>query len=112
MFPHGSGYYEELENIWYNKYGGDMLKTEKKIRQLKTLMVQKLIFQPLVEYAQSKLRDTKSLDNWFSPIENDLGNVNNVSKANISGNETIKKEKSKHEVKVKKTKQMSLDAFF
>ena len=75
-------------------------------------MVQKLIFQPLVEYAQSKLRDTKSLDNWFSPIENDLGNVNSISKDNISGNEPIKKEKSKHEVKVKKTKQMSLDSFF
>ena len=106
MFPYGSGYYEELENIWYNKYGGDMLKTEKKIRQLKTLMVQKLIFQPLVEYAQSKLRDTKSLDNWFSPME-DIS----VSE-NCAGNKTIKKEKSKHEVKVKKTKQMSLDAFF
>ena len=48
MFPYGKGYYEEMYNIWYNKYNGDIEKTEKKIKQLKALMVHKLIFKELI----------------------------------------------------------------
>jgi DNA polymerase elongation subunit (family B) len=46
-FPHGKGYYQEIENIWFNKYLGDKEKTEKKIKQLKVLMVKKLFFNHL-----------------------------------------------------------------
>jgi hypothetical protein len=41
-FPHGRGYYEEMYNIWYNKYCETYkdepekieLKTEKKVKEL------------------------------------------------------------------------------
>ena len=102
MFPHGSGYYQEMYNIWYNKYGCDVEKTEKKIRQLKALMVQKLIFQPLIDYANSKVNKVATIDNWFKAEE--------VIETEVK--EIIKVEKPKHEIRVKKTKQMSLDSFF
>ena len=37
-FPYGRGYYDEMYNIWYNKYDCNELKTEKKIKQLKMQM--------------------------------------------------------------------------
>ena len=109
MFRHGKGYYEEMENIWYNKYGGDQVKTDKKIRQLKALMVQKLIFQPLIDYAKLKVNKVNTIDNWFKLEEID-DNINEQD--NIKAKIEVKAEKPKHEIKVKKTKQLSLDSFF
>jgi hypothetical protein len=106
MFPYGKGYYEEMTNIWYNKYNGDIEKTEKKIKQLKSLMVKKLIFQPLIDYANSKVNKVTTIDNWFKPKEV----IETEAKEKI--NKDIKVEKPKHEIKVKKTKQLSLDSFF
>ena len=102
MFPHRIGYYDELLNIWYNKYKGDIEKTEKKIRQLKGAMVKKLIFQPLIDYANTKINKVKTIDNWFKTEELE----------GVEVKEEVKVEKPKHEIKVKKTKQMSLDSFF
>jgi DNA polymerase elongation subunit (family B) len=106
MFPHRIGYYDELFNIWYNKYNGDIEKTEKKIRQLKGAMVKKLIFQPLIDYANTKINKVKTIDNWFKTEEVEGMEVKEEVK------EEVKVEKPKHEIKVKKTKQMSLDSFF
>jgi DNA polymerase elongation subunit (family B) len=106
MFPYGKGYYDELFNIWYNKYNGDIEKTEKKIKQLKSLMVKKLIFQPLIDYANSKVNKVTTIDNWFKPKEV----IDTEVKDKI--NKDIKVEKPKHEIKVKKNKQLSLDSFF
>ena len=101
QFPYSENYYEEIYNIWYNKYSGDEIKTEKKVRQLKAKMVQKLIFQPLIDYAESKVNKTTTLDQWItSNQEEDI--IEKKEKA----------EKPKHEIKVKKSKQMSLDSFF
>ena len=104
-FPHGIGYYEELENILYNKFEGNQIKIDKKIMQLKALMVKRLIFDNLIDYANSKVNKIKTIDNWFKPEEiDDKGNEQNEVKAKV--------EKPKHEIKVKKTKQLSLDSFF
>ena len=79
-------------------------------------MVQKLIFQPLIDYAHLKVSNVKTLDSWFSqidnPIENTIENTIENPNTNIEVKEEKKVEKPKHEIKVKKTKQMSLDAFF
>ena len=100
-FPYGIGYYEEIYNVYYNKFSGDEIKTEKKVRQLKAKMVQKLLFQPLIDYAESKVNKITTLDQWFT---------SNKEEEIIEKKE--KTEKPKHEIKVKKTKQMSLDSFF
>jgi DNA polymerase elongation subunit (family B) len=112
-FPYGRGYYEEMYNIWYNKYEGDELKTEKKIKQLKAQMVQKLVFDPLVLYAQLKVSKTKTIDEWFKPQEEPSSNTEQVSVNTVNTMTTIKTVKQdNHNVKIKKSKQMSLDAFF
>jgi hypothetical protein len=112
-FPYGRGYYEEMFNIWYNKYSETYktephkieLKTEKKVKELKAKMVQKLIFQPLIEYAQMKTSNTRTIDEWFKPQEPNLEEENQ--------NQIIKMKKQEtHEIRIKKTKQLSLDKFF
>ena len=112
-FPYGRGYYEEIYNIWYNKYSEKYKdephhiepKTEKKIKELKAKMVQKLVFQPLIEYAQMKASNARTIDEWFKPQESILEEDNQ--------NQVIKmKKQENHEIRVKKTKQLSLDKFF
>jgi hypothetical protein len=112
-FPYGRGYYEEIYNIWYNKYSEKYKdephhiepKTEKKIKELKAKMVQKLVFQPLIEYAQMKTSNARTIDEWFKPQESILEEDNQ--------NQLIKmKKQENHEIRVKKTKQLSLDKFF
>jgi DNA polymerase elongation subunit (family B) len=105
MFQHGKGYYEEMENIWYNKYGGDKIKTDKKIRQLKALMVQKLLFQPLIDYANSKINKVNTIDKWIKPNEN-------LESEGVKGVKEVKEEKKveklNHEISIKKLKQTKL----
>ena len=107
-FPHGKGYYEELENIWYNKYDGDQIKTDKKIMQLKALMVKRLIFDKLIDYANSKVTKVKTIDNWFKNEETTEINEQDDNK----NDKKEKVEKPNHEIKVKKNKQLKLDSFF
>jgi DNA polymerase elongation subunit (family B) len=109
-FPYGRGYYDELYNIWYNKYDCDELKTEKKIKQLKMQMVKKLVFDDIILYAHNKANKIKTIDDWFIPQEtNTQDNNTNTSNAIVS----IKSTKTEHhEIKIKKSKQLKLDAFF
>ena len=110
-FPYGKGYYEEMYNIWYNKYSDKYKdephniepKTEKKIKQLKSQMVHKLIFQPLIEFAQIKASNARTIDEWFKPQQPEEQEPEQVIKM---------KKQENHEIKVKKTKQLSLDKFF
>ena len=100
MFPYGKGYYEEMENIWFNKYLGDQVKTDKKIRQLKALMVQKLIFQQLIDYANSKVNKVNTIDKWIKP--------NKILQSEIKEVKEEKVEKPNHEITIKKLKQTKL----
>ena len=71
-------------------------------------MVQKLVFQPLIEYAQIKASNSRTIDEWFKPNEPDPTESNLESSL-----EPIKvKKQEKHEIKIKKSKQLSLDGFF
>ena len=99
MFPYGKGYYQEMENIWYNKYLGNQIKTDKKIKQLKSQMVQKLIFQSLVDYANSKVNKLNTIDKWLKP--NEIVSTDETK-------EEEKKEKPIHQVTIKKLKQTTL----
>ena len=104
-FPHGKGYYQEIENIWFNKYLGDKEKTEKKIKQLKALMVKKIIFQPLIDYANSKVNKVNTIDKWIKPIENLQSEEGKEVK---ESKEEKKVEKPNHEITIKKLKQTKL----
>ena len=67
-------------------------------------MVQKLIFDPLLQYSRIKASNGKTIDEWFKPQEQ-----NNLEQPQS----TIQpKQKANHEIKIKKSKQLSLDKFF
>jgi hypothetical protein len=78
---------------------GDQVKTDKKIRQLKGLMVQKLIFQPLIDYANSKVNKVNTIDKWIKP---------NETEKSEEVKEEKKVEKPNHEITIKKLKQTKL----
>jgi len=102
-FPHGKGYYQEMENIWYNKYLGDKEKTDNKIKKLKALMVKKIIFQPLIDYANSKVNKVNTIDKWIKPNEDLQSEEIKETKT-----EDKKVEKPNHEITIKKLKQTKL----
>ncbi len=111
-FPYGRGYYEEMYNIWYNKYSEKYKdephqiepKTEKKVKELKAKMVQKLVFQPLIDYAQIKASSARTIDEWFKPDDRKAGD-NEIEPIKV-------KKQENHEIRIKKSKQLSLDSFF
>ena len=74
-------------------------------------MVQKLIFQPLIDYAKLKVNKVNTIDNWFK-LEEINDKDNEKDKVHEKQKVEVKVEKPKHEIKVKKTKQLSLDSFF
>ena len=121
-FPYGIGYYEEMYNIWYNKYNGDAEKAKNKIKKLKAIMVKKLIFDPLIQYANEKVNNIQTLDNWFTEIGevdevDEIGEVDEVDevvkvdKVEEKQKQKEIKSKPKHTMKIKKNKQLNLDAF-
>jgi DNA polymerase elongation subunit (family B) len=110
-FPYKKGYYDEMYNIWYNKYEGDIMKTEKKIKQLKSQMVQKLIFDPIIHYARIKTSKTKTLDQWFdnTPIKESIPEqLIPEQNTTLATSDTKKLALNK----IKKSKQLTLDGFF
>ncbi len=114
-FPHGYGYYEEMYNIWYNTYNGDDTKTEKKIKQLKTQMIQKLIFEPLLQYSRLKISKSNTIDTW-------INKVNTIKPSSITLPQLATPlatplaiqvvEKKKHTIAITKMKQLSINKFF
>ena len=111
-----------MYNIWYNKYNGDAEKAKNKIKKLKAIMVKKLIFDPLIQYANEKVNNIQTLDNWFTEIGevdevDEIGEVDEVDevvkvdKVEEKQKQKEIKSKPKHTMKIKKNKQLNLDAF-
>lgn len=104
-------YFTNLENMYFNKYGGDLKKTAKKISQVKQDLVQKLVFQPLIDYAIRKVNKVTTLDKWFvSQTPSDASTGPKIDIAAIAVKKGTKGESGTNVVK--KTKQQSLDRFF
>ena len=120
-FPHGYGYFDEMYNIWYNTYNGDDTKTEKKIKQLKTQMIQKLIFEPLLQYSRLKISKSNTIDSWINKVNtNKLSSNTPVETSLATHIETppatpvaiLVVEKKKHTIAITKMKQLSINKFF
>ncbi len=104
-------YFTNLENMYFNKYGGDLKKTAKKISQVKQDLVQKLVFQPLIDYAIRKVNKVTTLDKWFvSQTPSDASTGPKIDIAAIAVKKGTKSESGTNVVK--KSKQQSLDKFF
>lgn len=111
-------YFTNLENMYFNKYNGDLKKTAKKVSQIKQDLVQKLVFQPLIDYAIRKVNKVTTLDKWFtnqaitSSMEKKAEARPKIDIAAITVKKTVKNESSLNKMVVKKSKQQSLDIFF
>ncbi len=114
-------YFTNLENMYFNKYGGDLKKTAKKVSQVKQDLVQKLVFQPLIDYAIRKVNKVTTLDKWFvSQTPADTTTTDTGASAKPAGPKidiaaiAVKKgTKAESGTSiVKKSKQQSLDKFF
>ena len=66
-------------------------------------MVKKLIFQPLIDYANSKVNKVNTIDKWLKPNE-----IVTTDETKEETKEEEKKEKSNHEITIKKLKQTKL----
>ena len=76
-------------------------------------MVQKLIFDDIILYAHNKVNKIKTINDWFKPQEEPSSNTQD---SNINTSNAIVSIKStkmeKHEIKIKRNKQTTLDKFF
>jgi hypothetical protein len=59
-------YWSYIENKYYDKYSGDLVKTYKMISKLKQEMVHNLIFNDVIQYAYKKINNIKTIDDYFS----------------------------------------------
>lgn len=62
----GKQYFANMEARLYDKFNGDILKTEKKLRENKNSMVHELLFGDLIEMANKKVNKIKTLDNFYT----------------------------------------------
>ena len=82
---HNPEYFLNLENHYYNKFDGDLKKTAKKVSALRQELVQKMVFQPLIDYCRQKQNRMRTLESWLAANTNITGNPIN----DTGGNNTI-----------------------
>lgn len=116
-FPYpnlGKQYFYDMEYKYYEKYEGDIIKLEKKMREEKSAMVQKLIFMDLIQKAIQKINKINTLDKYFNnknisdkindeindKIKEDKNNKDNNINNIFNNNEQIKKKKNKKQLKL------------
>ena len=87
------------------KFKGNLKKTEKKMRDIKSSMIQKLIFDDLIQMALDKINPTNKMTNYYKKIDNKIEEVNEID---IRKSDSIVK-KAKP---VKKKKQQKISSFF
>ena len=110
-------HFPNLENYYYNKFGGDLKKTAKKISDIKKELVQRLVFQQLIDYAERKISKRVTLDKWFSAPSaksNDITALTDVtasSASDIDISQAVTKTKGQVQASIKKTKQGTLSSF-
>lgn len=108
-------HFANLENYYYNKFGGDLKKTAKKISDIKKELVQRLVFQQLIDYAERKISKRVTLDKWFSaPQCITTGDSSSPQKeeTQIDISQVVSVPKGQVQASIKKTKQGTLSAFF
>jgi hypothetical protein len=119
---HNPAYFLNQENHYYNKFEGDLKKTAKKVSALRQELVQKMVFQPLIDYCRQKQSGMRTLENWLAANITSNTATTDIQYQNLgiketTGNPSITKDdKPQGKVNnvnatVKKYKQNSLEKF-
>jgi hypothetical protein len=74
-YPYGRNYMNDLEIEYYNKFDGDLDKVCRKMNDIKLQLVQKLIFDDLIRYAEAKYLKLNTLDKWCVRVEDDGSDI-------------------------------------
>lgn len=108
-FPYHKDHFNNLYDVYFDKYKGDKKKTDKKISELKQKVVAKLIFEKYMVKATNKQNNVTTLDKWFTiqeqPKQTSIFNNNN------NDNKNLKQTRQEKPIK-KPRKQMDISAFF
>jgi len=117
-YPYHANHFENLWDIYYEKYKGDKKKTDKKISEEKQKVVAKLIFKEYMILAHNKQNKVNTLDGWLQII-NDAFDDNNENKEDTledevdnSKTESTTKQVKNTVVKKKLKRQTAISDFF
>lgn len=108
-YPYQRNYFEDLEVKYYNKFNGDLVKTAKKVSDLKHRLIKKLLFDDILTYAYNKVHNVNTIDNYFGAVEIDPKKLKEAKK---DINKVIDKTDKKEKFKVKRLKQITIDDMF
>jgi len=97
-------YWSHIENKYYCKYDGDLIKTYKKVSDDKRKLVHKLIFSDVILYAQKKVNNIKTIDDFFTFKKDDNKIITKINNEDIF---TLKEK-----INIKRTKQTNITSFF
>lgn len=103
-------HFVNLENYYYNKFGGDLKKTAKKISDIKKELVKRLVFQQLIDYAERKISKRETLDKWFI-VHNTESTSEHTEMHEIDISNAVSHPKETVTATIKRTKQGTLGAF-
>ena len=108
-YPYDAEYFDRLEVKYYNKYDGDLIKTAKKISELKHKLIRKLIFEEILVYAYNKIHNVNTIDNYFTVKKADKDKIviKKVNKSDVKSNDG----NSIKTLEIKKLKQGSIFDF-
>ena len=108
-YPYDAEYFDRLEVKYYNKYDADLIKTAKKISELKHKLIRKLIFEEILVYAYNKIHNVNTIDNYFTVKKADKDKIviKKVNKSDVKSNDG----NSIKTLEIKKLKQGSIFDF-
>ena len=110
-FPYQQDYFDNLYDVYFDKYKHDQKKTEKKISALKQNVVAKLIFEEYMVKAINIQNKVNTLDSWMVEEAKITEISNEEEKVEKEETEPIKKLKQSKQHK-KPKKQTNISDFF
>ena len=101
-YPYHSTYFQEQYQKYYQKYDYDIIKTDKKISELKQNIVAKLIFEDYLIKAHNQQNNVITIDKW----------IKTSKKENTKVKKVINLEEKQDKFKIIKQKNSTIDSFF
>ena len=101
-YPYHATYFQEQYQKYYQKYDYDVIKTDKKISELKQNIVAKLIFEDYLIKAHNQQNNVITIDKW----------IKTSKKENTKVKKVINLEEKQDKFKIIKQKNSTIDSFF
>ena len=100
-YPYHATYFQEQYQKYYQKYDYDVIKTDKKISELKQKVVANLIFEDYLVKAYNQQNNVITIDKW----------IQTSKKVNTKEKKVFNLEEKQTKFKIVKKKQLTVDSF-